>query len=75
MNVVTFQKNSIEKIVIYLNESQNITHANVSTYFDKIVSFYIIQHLCKYLIDQKYHFRVLQDDKRSKIDSIIVEAL
>ena len=42
MNVVTFQKNSIEKIVIYLNESQNITHANVSTYFDKIVNFYII---------------------------------
>ena len=28
----TFQTDSIEKTVIYLNESQNITHANVSTY-------------------------------------------
>ena len=26
----TFQKDSIEKTAIYLNESQNITHANVS---------------------------------------------
>ena len=42
MNVVTFQKNSIEKIVIYLNESQNTTNANVSAYFDKIVRFYNI---------------------------------
>ena len=39
INMETFQKDSIEKTVIFLNESQNITHANVST---KIVSFYII---------------------------------
>ena len=28
-----------------------------------------------YLIDQKYYFRVVQDDKKSEINSIIVEAL
>ena len=26
-----------------------------------------------YLIDQKYYFRVVQDDKKSEINSIIVE--
>lgn len=42
INMETFQKDSIEKTVIFLNDSQNITHANVSTYLHKIVSFYII---------------------------------
>lgn len=28
-----------------------------------------------YLIDQKYYFRVVQDDKKSEINNFIVEAL
>ena len=38
MNMVAFQKNTIEENVIYLNESENVTHANVS----KVIPTYAI---------------------------------
>ena len=52
MNLVTFQKNSIEKIVIYLNESHNVTNANVSKIMPFFHNLVYISNVLKNIISE-----------------------